>query len=293
VRSCIANIVFSPADTSHTNTRAGGVSPPWNALSACELEAPKFVALELQTGFTNPRRAYARRSRLRQPPNTTAANHSAPTQERGGVSPPWNVPSAARSAEIRRIGIANGVYKPTAGLRPPLSVVLTISRRNYAILLAVAECEPRRAPPAALGCVDDSRRTTTPSCLAQRASCEPRRAYARRSWYCAFVHRKRRYFTGERSCCNQERGASAPRGRPSSETQRTGGTQALLAIASAHPTGKKRTLNANGCIEGRSGRNHLKSSLSIHPAKPIGVSSRRTFRDNRDSEGRPYICRNR
>jgi hypothetical protein len=34
----------------------------------------------------------------------------------------------------------------------------------------------------------------------------------------------------------QERGASAPRGRPSSETQRTGGTQAPLATASAHPT---------------------------------------------------------
>jgi hypothetical protein len=155
------------------------------------------------------------------------------------------------------------VMRTTAGSRPPLSVVLTTAAEHYAILLA------------------------------QRASCEPRRAYARRSWYCAFVHRKRRYFTGERSCCNQERGASAPRGRPLSETQRTGGTQASLAIASAHPTGKKRTLNANGCIEGRSGRNHLKSSLSIHPAKPIGVSSRRTFRDNRDSEGRPYICRNR
>jgi hypothetical protein len=41
---------------------------------------------------------------------------------------------------------------------------------------------------------------------------EPRRADTRRSCYCAFVHRKRRYFTGERSCCNQERGASAPRG---------------------------------------------------------------------------------
>jgi hypothetical protein len=34
----------------------------------------------------------------------------------------------------------------------------------------------------------------------------------------------------------QERGASAPRGRPSCETQRTGETQAPLAIASAHPT---------------------------------------------------------
>jgi hypothetical protein len=224
----------------------------------------------------------------------------------GGRQPPVECTqrTRTRSAEIRRIGIADGVYKPTAGLHPPL-LVLCVSASQTSFFRRQTSAHQHksggRQPPVALINANATAiRTHTvgglPTNGARVCRCvfaHPRRAYARRSWYCAFVHRKRRYFTGERSCCNQERGASAPRGRPSCETQRTGETQAPLAIASAHPTGKKRTLNANGCIEGRSGRNHLKSSLSIHPAKPIGVSSRRTFRDNRDSEGRPYICRNR
>jgi hypothetical protein len=46
------------------------------------------------------------------------------------------------------------------------------------------------------------------------AFAHPRRAYARRSWYCAFVHRKHRFFAGRHSTAHQHKsgGASAPRG---------------------------------------------------------------------------------
>jgi hypothetical protein len=51
------------------------------------------------------------------------ANDRAATKS-GGRQPPVECTQRmrTRSAEIRRIGIADGVYKPTAGLRPPLLV---------------------------------------------------------------------------------------------------------------------------------------------------------------------------
>jgi hypothetical protein len=62
--------------------------------------------------------------------------------------------------------------------------------------------------PAALGCVAAEHYAIL---LAQRASCEPRRADTRRSCYCAFVHRKHRFFAGRHSHTNtRAEGVSPP-----------------------------------------------------------------------------------
>jgi len=55
---------FSPADIRTANQERGALAPRGRH-STSELAARKFVALHLQTRFTNPRRAHARRSRLR------------------------------------------------------------------------------------------------------------------------------------------------------------------------------------------------------------------------------------
>jgi hypothetical protein len=64
VRSSIAKIAFSLADI-RTATQERGASAPRGRHSTSELAARKFVALHLQTRFTNPRRAHARRSYAR------------------------------------------------------------------------------------------------------------------------------------------------------------------------------------------------------------------------------------
>jgi hypothetical protein len=93
VRSCIAKIVFSPTNVRNCNTRAGGVSPPWDVLGMRTRNAEiQRVAVatwfptsgrltpvserkrpQLQLRYSHPRRAHARRSWLciRQSPNIT------------------------------------------------------------------------------------------------------------------------------------------------------------------------------------------------------------------------------
>ena len=196
---------------------------------------------------------------------------------------------------------SGGRQPPVAGHRPRHNEPAEHKRYCATASAHPTNCGGRQPPVALINANATAIRTHTvgglPTNGARVCRCafaHPRRAHARRSWYCASVHRKHRFFAGRRPHTNTRAGGVSPpvaghRARHNEPAKH----KRCCAIASAHPTGKKRTLNANGCVEGRSGRNHLKSSLSIHPAKAIGVSSRRTFHDNRDSEGRPYICRNR
>jgi hypothetical protein len=71
-------------------SRAGGVSPPWNGLRACARETRKFIALPLQTRFTNPRRAHARRSSpsvCRSPNDARFSRYSVGVTNHGGLTP--------------------------------------------------------------------------------------------------------------------------------------------------------------------------------------------------------------
>jgi hypothetical protein len=72
--------------------------------------------------------------------------------------------------------------RTTAGSRPPLLILCSPVAEHCAILTA------------------------------GRSVTEPRRADERRSCERAFAYRKNRHFIGERTPCNQERGALAPRG---------------------------------------------------------------------------------
>jgi hypothetical protein len=144
-------------------SRAGGVSPPWNVPSARELEAPKFVALELQTGFTNPRRAHARRS--------------------------WYCAFVHRKHRFFRQQTSAHQHK-SGGRQPPVAL---INANATAIRTHTVGGLP-----------------TNGACVCRCAFAHPRRAYARRSWYCASVHRKHRFFAGRHSHANTRAGGVSP-----------------------------------------------------------------------------------
>jgi hypothetical protein len=106
VRSCIANIVFSPADTSHTNTRAEGVSPPWPAIVRDR---------------TNRRNTSAAGNRIR-----TSDQLREPSAPRGANKRECNGnphTHRRRSAHEWRSCLPMRICPPTAGLHPPLLVL--------------------------------------------------------------------------------------------------------------------------------------------------------------------------
>jgi hypothetical protein len=129
-----------------------------------------------------------------------------------------------------------------AGSRPPLLIARSTGSEHYSISIRKrSRHTPRRADAAPLSI---ARSTDSEHCsifIRNRSRHAPRRADARRSCAHAFVHRKRRYFAGDRApcmapraggvsppwvgfavtnrkrtpqaicrACNQERGASAP-----------------------------------------------------------------------------------
>jgi len=196
-------------------SRAGGVSPPWNVPSARELEAPKFVALELQTGFTNPRRAHARRSCYcafvhRKRRYFTGERSCSNTRARG-VSPPW--PAIVRDTTNRRNTIVAGNRIRTSDqLREP-SAPRGANKR---------ECN---------GNPHTHRRRSADewrSCLPMRI-CPPT-AGSRPPLLVLCVSASQTSFFRRQTSAHQHKsgGRQPPRGRPSCETQRTGETQALL-----------------------------------------------------------------
>jgi hypothetical protein len=141
----------------------------------------------------------------------------------GGRQPPVECTqrTRTRSAEIRRIGIADGVYKPTAGLHPPL-LVLCVSASQTSFFRRQTSAHQHksggRQPPVALINANATAiRTHTvgglPTNGARVCRCvfaHPRRANAHRSWYCAFVHRKHRFFRRQTSAHQHKSGGRQP-----------------------------------------------------------------------------------
>jgi hypothetical protein len=121
----------------------------------CELETWKLVALQLQTGFTQPRRADARRSCERayvhrknrfSPANTRTVTRA------GGVSPPWGTfdanskPGNWSHCNCRRGLPSHGGLTPAA----PVNVRSSVAERCSILRCSVGITNHGGLTPAAL-----------------------------------------------------------------------------------------------------------------------------------------------
>jgi hypothetical protein len=108
---------------SHSNVRAGGVSPR-GAHSAREFDTPKFTALPLQTRFANPRRAHARRScepAFVHRKNRFFADRRSHCTKSGGRKPPVGCIRYANSKRGNPARLPLQTWFPTSGGLTPVA----------------------------------------------------------------------------------------------------------------------------------------------------------------------------